>query len=61
VINDSFGSLQALSQAKWFVTLVARHNDLNDNYSLYMFATVIIGRDLQAERDIVHPNVTLPW
>jgi hypothetical protein len=29
-INDSFGSLRALSYAKWFATLVARHNDSND-------------------------------
>jgi hypothetical protein len=57
-INESFGTLQALSEAKWFATLVARHNDSNGDYHLNMFETVLIGRDLPAERDIVHLNMT---
>jgi hypothetical protein len=60
-INDLFGSLEALSKAKCFATLVTQHNDLNDYYHLDMFETVVIGSDLQAELDIVHLNITSLW
>ncbi len=62
-INDSFGSLRTfkLSETKWFATLVERHNDTNDDYHLDMFETVVIGRDLQAEWNIVHLNMTSLW
>ncbi len=40
-------SLEALAEAKWFATVVALHNDLNDNYHLNMFGTGIIGSDFK--------------
>jgi hypothetical protein len=60
-INNSFGYLWALTETKWFVTLVAQHNDPNDGNHLDMFEAVIIGRNLQAERDIVLLNTTSEW
>ena len=61
VLDASYGSLTQLAEAKWFLSLVERNNDLDDEYHFDLFSPVDIGRDLQAANDILHLNITSPW
>jgi hypothetical protein len=58
-IDSSFESLAKFSDVKWFRTLVDRHNDPEDDFHFNMYSAFVIGRDLNAARDIVHINVTV--
>jgi hypothetical protein len=57
-IDSSFGSLAQFTDVKWFKTFVARHNDPEDEFHFNMYKPFVIGRDLNAGRDIVHMNIT---
>jgi hypothetical protein len=57
-IDSSFGSFAQFSDVKWFKTLVDRHNDPEDDLHFSMYSALIISRDLNAARDIVHTNIT---
>jgi hypothetical protein len=60
-IDSSFGSLAQFADVKWFKTLVARHNDPEDEFHFNIYSAFVIGRDLNAARDIVHINITSLW
>ena len=60
-IDSSFGSLAQFADVKWFKTLVARHNDPEDEFHFNIYSAFVIGRDLNAARDIVHMNITSLW
>jgi hypothetical protein len=55
-IDSSFGCL-----AQWFWTLLDGNNDLEDEFHFDLNSAFVIGRDINAERDIVHINITSPW
>ena len=57
-IDASYGSL---TQLMWFRTLIDRNNDPDDDFHFNLFKPVVIGRDIKAENDILHLNVTSPW
>ncbi len=57
-IDSSFGSLAQFTDVKWFKALVARHNDPEDEFHFNMYKSFVIGRDLNAGRDVVHMNFT---
>ncbi len=46
-VDDSYGSLVALADAKWFTTLLANHNDPDCDFHLDMYEQFIIGKDLE--------------
>jgi hypothetical protein len=60
-INSSYGSLQQFSDKFWFADLFARNNDGEDEFHFDLFTPVVIGRNLDAPRDIVHINLTSLW
>ena len=60
-IDTSYGSLTQLASAMWFRSLIDRHNDPDDEFHLNLFKPVIIGRDIKAENDILHLNISSPW
>jgi hypothetical protein len=60
-INSSYGLLQKFSDKFWFPDLVARNNDGEDEFHFDLFTPVVIGRNLDAQRDIVHMNLTSLW
>jgi hypothetical protein len=45
-VDDSYSSLVALADAKWFTTLLANHNDPDCDFHLDMYESFIIGKDL---------------
>ncbi len=49
------------SEEFWFSDLVARSNDGEDDFHFDLFTPVVIGRNLDAQRDIVQMNLTSPW
>ncbi len=57
-IDSSLGSLAQFLDVKGFKTLVARNHDPKDDFHFNMYSAFVIGRDLNAERDIVHINIT---
>jgi hypothetical protein len=60
-VDDSFGSLSAFSDAKWFATLIAQHNDKDSDFHFSLFEPFVIGRDLNAADDIVYLNLSSIW
>ena len=60
-IDSSFGSLTKFAEAKWFRTLLDRNNDPEDDFHFDLFSPIVIGRDINATRDIVHINLTSIW
>ena len=60
-IENTYGSLGQFAEANWFRSLIDRHNDETDQYHLDFFKPVVIGRDLNAKRDIVHINISSLW
>jgi hypothetical protein len=50
-----------MSNGQWFKTLVARHNDPEDDFHFNLCSAFVIGRDLNAGRDIVHKSITSLW
>ncbi len=60
-IGSSFGSLTQFTDAKWFRTLLDRNNHPEDDFHFDLFSPVVIGRDINASRDIVHINLTSLW
>ena len=60
-IDASYGSLTQLASAMWFRSLIDRNNDPDDDFHFNLFKPVVIGRDINAENDILHLNVTSPW
>ena len=57
-VDDSYGSLVALADAKWFTTLLANHNDPDCDSHLDMYEPFIIGKDLNPGEDIVYMNTS---
>jgi hypothetical protein len=57
-VDDSYGSLVALADAKWFTTLLANHNDSDCDFHLDMYKPFIIGKDLNPGEDIVYMNMS---
>jgi hypothetical protein len=51
-VDDSYGSLVALADSKWFSTLLANHNDPDCDYHMDMYDPFIIGRDFNPGEDI---------
>ena len=60
-IDTTYGSLTQLASVMWFRTLIDRNNDPDDDFHFNLFKPVVIGRDIKAENDILHLNVTSPW
>jgi hypothetical protein len=60
-INSSYGSLQKFSVFFWFADLVACNDNGEDDFHFDLFTPVVIGRNLDAQRDIVHINLTFLW
>jgi hypothetical protein len=60
-IKSSFGSITQFAKAKWFRMLFDCNNDPEDTFLFYLYSALVIGRDINAERDILHINVTSPW
>ena len=60
-MDASFGSLTQLASAMWFLSLIDRNNDPDDDFHFKLFHPVIIGSNINAENDILHLNVTSPW
>ncbi len=60
-IDNSFGSLTQFADAKWFRTLLDGNNDPEDDFHFDLYSPVVIGRDINASRDVVHINLTSPW
>ena len=56
-INSSFGSLTQFSGVKWFRMLTDRNSDFDDDFHFDLFAPYVIGRGIDAKRDILilHP------
>jgi hypothetical protein len=54
-------SLQQIAGAKWFHGLIDRNNDPEDEFHFDPFSPFVIGRDINAEHDVIHLNVTSPW
>ena len=57
-VDDSYGSLVALAEAKWFTTLLANHNDPDCDFHLDMYEPFIIGKGLNPGEDIVYMNIS---
>ena len=53
-IVNTYGSLQQFTDKFWFPDLVARNNDPEDDFHSDWFTPVVIGRNLDAQRVIVH-------
>ena len=60
-INSTFGSLTQFSEVKWFRTLIDRNNNFDDDFHFDLFTPFVIGRGIDAKRDIVHINITSMW
>ena len=60
-IDSSYGSLQKFTDKFWFADLVARNNDRDDDFHFDFFSPIVIGRNLDPQRDIVHINITSMW
>ena len=60
-INSTFGSLTQFSEVKWFRTLIDRNNNYDDDFHFDLFTPFVIGRGIDAKRDIVHINITSMW
>jgi hypothetical protein len=60
-IDSTFGSLTQFADAKWLRTLLDRNNDPEDDFHFGLSSLAVIGRDINASRDIVHINLTSPW
>ena len=60
-IDSSYGSLQKFTDKFWFANLVARKNDRDDDFHFDLYSPVVIGRNLDPQRDIVHINMTSMW
>ena len=61
VMDDSYASLVAFVDSKWFATLLARHNDPNCDFHIDLFEPIVIGKDLNPSDDIVYMNITSLW
>ncbi len=46
---------------KWFRTLIDRNNNFDDDFHFDLFTPFVIGRGIDAKRDIVHINITSMW
>ncbi len=57
-VDDSYGSLVALADAKRFTTLFANHNNLDCDFHLDMYELFVIGKDLNPGEDIVYMNMS---
>ena len=60
-IENTYGSLGQFVASRWFRSLIDRHNDEADEFHFDLFKPFVIGRDLNAKRDIVHINITSLW
>ena len=60
-IDDSFGSLSRFAEAKWFTTLFEKHIDPVTDFHLDMYDIFVIGKDLNAQEDIVYLNFSTLW
>ena len=49
-VDDSYGSLVALVDAKWFTTLLGNHNNPDCEYHMDMYEPFIIGKGLNPGR-----------
>jgi hypothetical protein len=54
-MDDSYASLEASVDSKWFETLLALHNDLDSKFHINLFEPIfMIGKDLNLLDDIVY-------
>jgi hypothetical protein len=60
-IDSSFASLAQFADAEWFKMLVDRNNDLEYDFHFKKHSAFVIGRDLNAARNIVETNITSRW
>ena len=60
-IGSSFGALTEFASNFWINSLIDRHNDDADPFHFDLFRPFVIGKDIKAERDIVHINLSSPW
>jgi hypothetical protein len=59
-IDSSLGSLAQFAEAKWLRTLLDRNNDPEYDFHFDLNSAFVIGRSINAERDIVHTIVVSP-
>ena len=60
-IDDSFGSLVRYAEGKWFTNLFHEHLNSENDFHLGMFDVFVIGKDLNAAKDIVYLNFSTLW
>jgi hypothetical protein len=60
-IDDSFGSLARFTEAKSFSKLIEEHNNLESHFHFNLFEPFVIGRDLNAQDDIVYITFSTIW
>ena len=60
-IGSSFGALTEFASNFWINSLNDRHNDDADPFHFDLFRPFVIGKDIKAERDIVHIKFSSPW
>jgi hypothetical protein len=51
----------SLPTLKWLRTLLDRTNDPQDDFHYDLYRPLVIGRDINASRGIVHIDLTSPW
>jgi hypothetical protein len=59
--SSSLGSLVRYTESKFFLSLVAEHNNLNSHFHFNLFEPFVTGWDLNAKDDIVYITFSTIW